>query len=42
MVRRELRTLMKKEEIFWRQRSRVAWLKGSDSNSRFFHECASQ
>jgi hypothetical protein len=42
MVRRELRTLMRKEEIFWRQRSRVTWLKGGDSNSRYFHECASQ
>ena len=42
MVRRELYSLMRNEEIFWRQRSRVAWLQGGDSNSRFFHECASQ
>jgi hypothetical protein len=41
-VRRELCGLMEKEETFWRQRSRVAWLQGGDLNTRFFHECASQ
>jgi hypothetical protein len=41
-VRRELCGLMKQEETFWRQRSRVAWLHGGDNNSKYFHECASQ
>ena len=42
LVRKELCSLMRKEETYWKQRSRVAWLHGGDSNTRFFHECASQ
>ncbi|CAL1376110.1 unnamed protein product [Linum trigynum] len=33
----ELNILWKEEEIFWRQRSRVQYLKGGDKNSNFFH-----
>ena len=42
MVRRDLCVLMRKEETFWRQRSRISWLQGGDSNTWFFHECVSQ
>ena len=42
MVRRDLCVLMRKEETFWRQRSRNSWLQGGDSNTQFFHECVSQ
>ncbi len=41
-LRGEINILVEKEEIFWRQRSRGAWLKERDRNTQFFHACASQ
>ena len=41
-VSKQLDDLLLKQEIFWRQGSRVSWLKYWDKNTKFFHSKASQ
>ncbi|RVW83630.1 hypothetical protein CK203_039266 [Vitis vinifera] len=38
--RRKLEDLLLKEEVHWRQKSRVKWTKEGDCNSKFFHRMA--
>ena len=33
----DLYNIVGKEEMFWRQRSRLMWMKERDKNTRFFH-----
>lgn len=36
-IRVELHSLLKQEEIYWKQRSRITWLKEGDSNTKYFN-----
>ena len=40
LKRKELKEVLVKEEVFWRQRSRIKWFKEGNSNSIFVHRVA--
>ncbi|KAH7573117.1 hypothetical protein JRO89_XS03G0071700 [Xanthoceras sorbifolium] len=41
-VERYLNALLAREDVYWKQRSRVSWLQNGDRNTRFFHSQASK
>ncbi|XVF69935.1 hypothetical protein PTKIN_Ptkin11bG0120800 [Pterospermum kingtungense] len=41
MARKELESLLEKEELYWLQRSRIDWLNYGNQNTTFFHRQAS-
>jgi hypothetical protein len=40
--RKSLNFLLTQEETYWRQRSRISWMKEGDRNTRYFHAFATQ
>lgn len=41
-ARAQIENLLGEEEIYWRQRARVDWMKWGDRNSKWFHQRATQ
>lgn len=41
IIRQSLEQIYRKEEIYWKQRAKVTWLKEGDKNSAYFHKVVS-
>jgi predicted translin family RNA/ssDNA-binding protein len=38
----DLTKLQEEEDLYWRQRAKVDWMRSGDRNTKFFHVCANQ
>ncbi|XP_059431606.1 uncharacterized protein LOC132165127 [Corylus avellana] len=41
-LKSDLAKLQDDEDLYWRQRAKIEWMRGGDRNSKFFHACANQ
>jgi hypothetical protein len=41
-VKQELQNLLDQENLRWKQRAKINWLKYGDRNTKFYHACANQ
>lgn len=40
-LKRDIETLTEQEDLWWRQRAKLNWLKHGNRNTKYFHACAS-